>query len=68
MTQNVPFSTLRTRIWRKYSFHKLTQFSQGNKGQDAAASNKDDYLWRDTCVSLTQLNMPIWNKRKFSPP
>jgi hypothetical protein len=33
---------LKTRIFRKYLFHKLTQFSQGNNGHDAAASNKDD--------------------------
>jgi hypothetical protein len=35
---------------------------------DAAACNLDGFLWRDTCVSSTQLNRPIWNKQSLSPP
>jgi hypothetical protein len=46
--QNEPSDTLKTMICRKYSFQKLTQFSQ-----DAADSNRDGFLWRDTCVSST---------------
>jgi hypothetical protein len=34
---------------RKFSFQKLTQFSQGNNVLDVAASNTDAFLWRDTC-------------------
>jgi hypothetical protein len=33
----------------KYSFQKLTQFSQGNTVLDAAASNIDVFLERDMC-------------------
>jgi hypothetical protein len=57
------FSTLKTEICWKYSFQKLTQFSQGNNVLDAAASNIDVILWRDTCVSLTQMNRPIGANR-----
>jgi hypothetical protein len=32
---------------------------------DAASSNIDGFLWRDTCVSSTRLNMPIGNKWAF---
>jgi hypothetical protein len=39
----------------KYSFHNLTQFSHRNNVIHVAASNIDDFLWRDTCVSSTQL-------------
>jgi hypothetical protein len=35
---------------------------------DAATSNIDGFLWRDTCVSSTQLNRPIWNKVSLSTP
>jgi hypothetical protein len=44
---------------------KLTQFSNGNNVQDAAASNIDAFLWRDTCVCSTQLNSPIWKNRAY---
>jgi hypothetical protein len=59
LEQNERFSTLKTMICRKYSFQKLTQFSQANNVLGAAASNIVGFLWRDTCVSSTQLNRPI---------
>jgi hypothetical protein len=37
-------------ILRKYSFKKVTQFSQGNNALDFAASNIEGFLWRDKCV------------------
>jgi hypothetical protein len=43
----------------KYSFHNLTQFSHRNNVIHVAASNIDDFLWRDTCVSSTQLYSPF---------
>jgi hypothetical protein len=59
---------MKTMIWRKYSFQKLTQFTQGNNVLDAAASNTDGFVLRDTYVSSTQLNRPIWDKLSLSPP
>jgi hypothetical protein len=47
---------------------KLTQFSQGNKVLDAPVSITDGLLSKDTCVSSTLLNRPIWNKVSLSPP
>jgi hypothetical protein len=47
---------------------KLTQFSNGNNVQDAAASNIDAFLWRDTCVCSTQLNSPICKKHSLLQP
>jgi hypothetical protein len=47
---------------------KLTQFSEGDNAEDAAASIIDGCLWRDTCVSSPQLNRPIWSKKCLSPP
>jgi hypothetical protein len=52
-------STLKQLIWMMHFFQKLTQFSQRNNVLDAAATNIDGFLWRDTCVSSTQLNRPI---------
>jgi hypothetical protein len=54
-------------IFKKYSFPKLTQFSQGKNVLDAPASTSDGGLWTDTCVSSTQLNKPIWNNHRLSP-
>jgi hypothetical protein len=34
---------------------------------DGPVSNIDGFLWRDTCVSSTQLNRPIWKKESLSP-
>jgi hypothetical protein len=61
-------STMKAMIFSKYSFQKQTQFLHGNNVLDAAACNIDGFLWRDTFVSSTQLNRPIWNKMSLSPP
>jgi hypothetical protein len=34
---------------------------------DAAASNIRGFLWRDACISSTQLNRPFGNKESLSP-
>jgi hypothetical protein len=68
LEQNELFSTLKTMICRKYSFQKLNEFSQGNNVPDVPASNSDGFLWRDTCVSSTQLNRPICRKQSLFPP
>jgi hypothetical protein len=55
-------------ICQKYSFQKLTEFSQGDNVVDAVAAKIDGYLWGDTCVSSTQRNRPIWSKQsQFAP-
>jgi hypothetical protein len=59
LLQNDPFSSLKILICRKYSYQKLTKFSQGNNVLNAAASDIDGVLWRDTFVSSTHLNRPI---------
>jgi hypothetical protein len=41
------FSHFKTLSDHKYSFHKLTQFSQGNKVLEPPASNIDGFLIRD---------------------
>jgi hypothetical protein len=65
---NEPFSTLKTMIFRKYSLENLPHFSQGDNVLDSAASTIDSFLWRDTYVSPTQLNMSIRSKQSLSPP
>jgi hypothetical protein len=50
LEQNEAFSTLETMICRKYSFQKLTQFSQGNNVLDAAAFSVEGFLWKGTCI------------------
>jgi hypothetical protein len=35
---------------------------------DAEAYNIDVFLFRDTGVSSTLMNRPIWNKESLSPP
>jgi hypothetical protein len=35
---------------------------------DATASNIDDFLLRDTCVSSSHMSRPIWRKQSLSPP
>jgi hypothetical protein len=52
-------------ICSKYTFQKLTQFSQGNNVIDIAASNIDGVLRRDTCVSSTQLNSLFGESRAY---
>jgi hypothetical protein len=60
-----PNSTFKNVSCRKDFFQKLTKFSQGNNVLYGAASNRDGFLWRDTCVSSTQLNRPIRIKRPY---
>jgi hypothetical protein len=65
---NVRFNPLKILKGRQYSFQKLIQFSQVNKVLNSPASNLDGLPSRDTWVSSTQLNRPIWSKLSFSPP
>jgi hypothetical protein len=46
-------SPLETPEFRKYSFQKLTQFSQGNNVLDALGSNTDGFLSSSSSVSST---------------
>jgi hypothetical protein len=59
MEQNVCLSPLKTLTGGKYSFQKLTQFSQGNSVLYAETSNIDGFLSRNTYVTSIQLNRPI---------
>jgi hypothetical protein len=68
LEQNKPFHTMKSMICRSYSFQKVTQLSQRNNVLPAAASNIDGFLLRGTCVSCTQLNIPLWSKQSLSPP
>jgi hypothetical protein len=68
----VPLTYLNNPIWskqslfeRKFSFQKLTRFSFGNNVLDAKASNKAGCLWRDICISLTQLNRTVETNRPY---
>jgi hypothetical protein len=63
-----PTSTFKLLCIRQYSFQNINQFSQGKKMLDAAASNIDVSLWRDSCVSSTQLIRSRWSKQSLSPP
>jgi hypothetical protein len=65
---NRAYLTLKHLSCMKCSFEKLTQFSQGNNVLDAPASYTNVSLSRDTGVSSTQLNRPIWNNVSLSPP
>jgi hypothetical protein len=56
---------MKTMIFWKYSFQKLTEFSQGNNVVNAAPANINGFLWGDTCVSSNQLSRPIWSKIFF---
>jgi hypothetical protein len=56
LEQTEPISTFKILSCRKYSFQKLTQFSQGNNVLENPASNTDGFLSRHTCISSTQLN------------
>jgi hypothetical protein len=60
--QNVRFYPLKTLKGRQYSFQKLIQFSLVNKVLNAPACILDGFLLRDTCISSTELNRPMWNK------
>jgi hypothetical protein len=43
--------------FHEYYFQKLPQLSQVINVLDAAASNIHGFLWRDTCVSSTQIGL-----------
>jgi hypothetical protein len=49
----------------KYFFQKLTEFTLGNNVLDAPASNRDGFVWRDTCVPSNKQNRPIWRNRAY---
>jgi hypothetical protein len=57
---------LKNLSYRKYSFQKLTQFSQGNNVLDALASNTASFISRDICV-FKLAKEPIWKKENLSP-
>jgi hypothetical protein len=52
---------------RKYFIQKLTPFSKGINLLDAAASNIDGFLQRDTWVLWTLLSVPTWSKESLHP-
>jgi hypothetical protein len=62
------FSILKSLVCRKNFFQKLTEFSWHNNVLDAAATFIAGFLWRDTYGSSTQVNRPIWSKRRLFPP
>jgi hypothetical protein len=66
--QTQPITTLETMVCRKYSFQRVSEFSQGNNLLEAAASNMDGFLWRDTFVSSSQLNRAICRNMSTNPP
>jgi hypothetical protein len=49
-------------VWKPVFLSKLIQFSWRINVLYATHSNIDAFLFRDTCGSLTHLNMPIWHK------
>jgi hypothetical protein len=63
--KNENFSSLKCLTFRKYSFQKLPQLSQGVNVLNAVVSNIHGFVWRDPCVSSTQLNRPMWSNRAF---
>jgi hypothetical protein len=65
LDQNHPFSTLKSMFCRKCSSQKLPQFTKENSMLDAALSSIHAFLWRGTCVSLPELNWPIWIKESL---
>jgi hypothetical protein len=50
---------------RKYSFQRLTQFTQGNNVPYYHASKTDGFLLSNSCLSSTYLNRPIWSKQTY---
>jgi hypothetical protein len=67
LEEDEPFTNLKTVICRKRFFQKLTQFPQGNNVLDDPFSTTHEFLSRDTCISSTHLNRPIWNAMSFAP-
>jgi hypothetical protein len=66
--QNQPLSNKKIVICRKYFFKNKLNSHRENNVTDAAATNIDGFHWRDTCLSSTQRNRPIWSKHSISPP
>jgi hypothetical protein len=64
----VPFSSLKILICRKYSYQKLTQFSQGYNVIDATACNTHGFLSRDICVPSSQQYRTIWKNVSLPLP
>jgi hypothetical protein len=60
------FLTLENLIGRQSFFQKQTHFWQKNNTLDAPPANVRGFLTRDTCVSSSQLNIPIWSKHRLS--
>jgi hypothetical protein len=58
MKQNKPFSTLKTDL-QEIFLSKTNSILQENNVLDAAASNIDDFLWTDTCVSSPHLKRSL---------
>jgi hypothetical protein len=52
---------------REYSFHMLTQYSQGKNVHENAVSKLDVIVPGDTFVSSIQQNRPIFHKVNVSP-
>jgi hypothetical protein len=65
---NEPFSTLKILTCRKYSFQKLSKFSEVNNVIDSAASYTHGFLLRDMPDSSTQVYRTTWNKERLSVP
>jgi hypothetical protein len=65
--EHKPNCTLKHLSCRAYSFQNVNQFSQKNNMLHSAASVIDDFHWKDTCISTTQQNRPIWKKMSLSP-
>jgi hypothetical protein len=50
---------------KSYSFQKVTQLPQGNNVLDAPETNKNGFLWRDSCLISTQKTISIWKKKAY---
>jgi hypothetical protein len=57
---------MNTRIYMKYS-NQTNSIRIGNNILHAIDSNTDGFLSRDTSVSPTELNKPMWSKKSLSP-
>jgi hypothetical protein len=68
LEQREPNTTLKIPRCTKNFLWKLSLLSQRNNVLDAAASNRDGFLWRDTCVTSAQLNRLFSTKMSIYPP
>jgi hypothetical protein len=66
--QNELFSTLKILICKKYSYKKLTQFSQGNNMPNAAAPNIIVFFGEIQVFLQLKVNRHVWRKQSLSPP